>query len=125
MILTLCFLFCGFQFVYPIVAHSVWSNEGFLSPTNADPLGGIGFIDAAGSGAVHLCGGVTALIAAIVLGPRQGRFHDHEGNILDEPCALRGHSMAFQLLGTIILWFGCKSRTLSNLFSRSAVFCSH
>eukprot|EP00977_Amphora_coffeiformis_P029801 scaffold42806_cov237-Amphora_coffeaeformis.AAC.5 len=92
--------------VYPIVAHSVWSHGGFLSPTNADPLGGIGFIDAAGSGAIHVCGGVTALIAAIILGPRQGRFHDDEGNILNEPCALRGHSMAFQLLGTLVLWFG-------------------
>ena len=92
--------------VYPIVAHAVWSNTGFLSPTNADPVGGIGYIDAAGSGAIHLCGGLTALIATSILGPRQGRFHDGEGNLLDEPNPIRGHSMALQLLGTLILWFG-------------------
>lgn len=111
--MTAYFCYCLFLtgFVYPIVAHSVWSDEGFLSPTNVDPLGGIGFVDAAGSGAVHLCGGVTALIAAINLGPRQGRFYDDEGNPLEEPCPLRGHSMALQLLGTLILWFGCKFGT--------------
>jgi Amt family ammonium transporter len=94
--------------VYPIVAHAVWSNTGLLSPTNQDPVGGIGYIDAAGSGAIHLCGGLTALIATSILGPRQGRFHDEEGNLLDEPKPIKGHSMALQLLGTLILWFGCK-----------------
>ena len=95
--------------VYPIVAHAVWSTSGILSPFNEDPVGGIGFIDAAGSGAVHLCGGLTALIATSILGPRQGRFYDEEGNPLEEPTPIRGHSVPLQLLGTFILWFGCKS----------------
>lgn len=40
-------------FIYPVVAHSVWSNNGFLSITNVDPLLGIGAVDFAGSGVVH------------------------------------------------------------------------
>ena len=96
-------------FVYPVVAHSVWSDNGFLSPFSANPVSGVGFIDAAGSGAIHLTGGLTALVATSILGPRQGRFYDTEGNLLETPNELRGHSTALQLLGTLVLWFGCKS----------------
>lgn len=95
-------------FVYPVVVHAVWSSHGFLSAFSSDPVGGIGFVDAAGSGVIHLTGGLTALIATAILGPRQGRFHDENGNPLEEPTPIRGHSMPLQLLGTFILWFGCK-----------------
>jgi ammonium transporter, Amt family len=60
----------------------------------------------AGSGPVHMTGGVTALIAAIILGPRIGRFHDADGNLLDEPAEFPPHSVALQFLGTFCLWFG-------------------
>jgi Amt family ammonium transporter len=46
-------------FCYPVVAHAVWSPQGFLSPTSPDPLWGSGAIDLAGSGPVHMTGGVT------------------------------------------------------------------
>ena len=72
-------------FVYPVVAHSFWSVNGFLSPITAEPLWGSGAIDLAGSGPVHMTGGVCALVAAIILGPRRGRFHDLDGNPLEEP----------------------------------------
>jgi ammonium transporter, Amt family len=50
--------------------------------------------------------GVTALVAAIILGPRLGRFHDADGNPLDEPNEFPPHSVTLQFLGTFCLWFG-------------------
>jgi len=90
------------------VAHAFWSTNGFLSPYCADPLWGSGAIDLAGSGPVHMVGGVTSLAAAIVLGPRIGRFHDEHGNPLETPHDFPPHSVALQFLGTFCLWFGCK-----------------
>lgn len=93
-------------FVYPVVAHAFWSTNGFLSNTAKDPLWGSGVIDLAGSGPVHMVGGVTALAAALVLGPRRGRFHDKDGNLLETPNDFPPHSVALQFLGTFSLWFG-------------------
>jgi Amt family ammonium transporter len=42
--------------VYPVVVHSIWSTSGFLSAFNNDPFLGVGNIDFAGSGVVHMCG---------------------------------------------------------------------
>ncbi|KAL3923137.1 MAG: hypothetical protein SGILL_001829 [Bacillariaceae sp.] len=72
-------------FIYPVVAHSVWSRSGFLSLTNDDPFLGSGAIDFAGSGVVHMTGGVIALVATTILGPRRGRFYDAQGEPLDTP----------------------------------------
>jgi len=93
-------------FVYPVVVHAIWNGDGFLSAFNSDPLAGIGMIDFAGSGVVHMTGGCTALVAAIILGPRIGRFYDADGNALAEPVAFPPHSVALQVLGTFLLWFG-------------------
>jgi ammonium transporter, Amt family len=94
-------------FIYPVVAHAVWSKYGFLSPVNAEPLLGIGVIDFSGSGAVHLTGGSTALYAAYILGSRRGRFYDATtGMPLEVPKPFPGHSVSLQMLGTFILWFG-------------------
>jgi Amt family ammonium transporter len=93
-------------FVYPVVAHSFWSVNGWLSNTTLEPLWGSGAIDLAGSGPVHMCGGVTALASAIILGPRIGRFYDRDGNPLEEPHDFPPHSVALQFLGTFCLWFG-------------------
>jgi len=84
------------------------SNNGFLSITNIDPFLGIGALDFAGSGVVHITGGTTALLATLVLGPRRGRFYDAQGEPLETPKPFPGHSVALQLLGTMALWFGCK-----------------
>jgi Amt family ammonium transporter len=104
----LCYSVFLTGFVYPVVAHSIWSNNGFLSAFSADPLWGIGCVDFAGSGVVHLTGGTTALIATYILGARKGRFYDLRGRLLHTPAPFPGHSMALQLMGTMILWFGCK-----------------
>jgi Amt family ammonium transporter len=95
-------------FVYPITAHTIWSHKGILSASAADPYRGIGVIDFAGSGVIHLAGGSIALAATYILGPRKGRFYDEQGKPLDKPVEFPGHSIALQLLGTLILWFGCK-----------------
>jgi len=93
-------------FVYPVIVHSIWSENGFLSRSAEDPLWGIGMVDYAGSGVVHTTGGLTALIASIILGPRKGRFYDDRGEKLETPTAFPGHSKSLQMLGTFILWFG-------------------
>ncbi len=87
------------SFVYPVVVHAIWSDNGFLSPHNMNPLWGSGTIDFAGSCVVHITGGATALIASKVLGPRTGRFHDVHGNVLEIPKDMPGHSLALQCLG--------------------------
>jgi Amt family ammonium transporter len=53
-----------------------------------------------------MTGGATALVAALILGPRIGRFHDQDGKLLDEPAEFPPHSVALQFLGTFCLWFG-------------------
>ncbi|KAL7471210.1 hypothetical protein ACHAXS_011519 [Conticribra weissflogii] len=106
MMAYLCYsvFLCGF--VYPVCAHAYWSYNGFLSPFAAEPLWGSGVIDLAGSGPVHMCGGVAALVMGIILGPRRGRFYDDDGVPLEEPKAMGPHSVSLQFLGTFALWFG-------------------
>ena len=82
------------------------SAQGFFSTSNPNALIGIGMVDFAGSGVVHITGGSTALYATIILGARQGRFHDRNGNPLAKPGLTKGHSVALQMLGTFILFFG-------------------
>mmetsp|Transcript_10004 Transcript_10004/g.13606 ORF Transcript_10004/g.13606 Transcript_10004/m.13606 type:complete len:458 (+) Transcript_10004:320-1693(+) len=91
-------------FTYPVVVHWGWSSEGWLSPwiTDGKPtMGANGMMDFAGSGIVHMTGGGAALMGAIFLGPRTGRF-DLDGKVVDMP----GHSSVLAALGTFILWFG-------------------
>lgn len=106
---------CGF--VYPVVSHAVWSANGYFSTGLNDPLRDVGTIDFAGSGVVHITGGTTALVATAVLGARTGRFRNTMGELLEVPKEFPGHSMALQLMGTLVLWFGCKlvSRTGAKL----------
>lgn len=78
-------------FVYPISGHWVWGG-GWLAQ--------LGFHDFAGSTAVHMVGGVAALIGATILGPRIGKY-DKDG----KPQAILGHSMTLAALGVFILWF--------------------
>jgi len=103
----LCYSFFLTAFVYPVVVHSIWSSDGFLTAFgDGDLFRGVGMIDFAGSGVVHMTGGATALVAAIILGPRRGRFYDDDGNVLETPVEFPAHSVALQVLGTFILWFG-------------------
>jgi len=78
--------------IYPIVTHWVWGG-GWLAE--------LGFFDFAGSGVVHMLGGVAALAAVLVVGPRVGKY-DENG----KPRAIPGHSLTHGALGVFILWFG-------------------
>jgi Amt family ammonium transporter len=92
-------------FVYPIVSHWVWSTDGWMSASKTTGPGGLlfgtGAIDFAGSGVVHMVGGIAGLWGALIEGPRIGRF-DKSGNSM----IFRGHSATLVVLGTFLLWFG-------------------
>ncbi|WP_264326084.1 ammonium transporter [Romeriopsis navalis] len=83
-------LFVGLA--YPITGHWVWGG-GWLA--------GAGFWDFAGSSVVHMMGGVGALMGAIFLGFRRGRYRE-DGSVV----AMPGHNMAIATLGCLILWLG-------------------
>jgi len=91
--------------IYPIVVAWMWSgNHGWLTkPENGvkKHLNEVGFTDFAGSGIVHLTGGIGALVGAIVVGPRKGRFDPSSSESEFNP-----HSLPMIVLGTFILWFG-------------------
>ena len=100
----LCYTIVITGFIYPVVVHWVWCNNGFLSGAfTADKSMTFygGCLDFAGSGVVHMTGGVAALCGAIVIQPRLGRF-DERG----KPVPMPGQSTPFQVLGTFILWMG-------------------
>lgn len=104
MLAYLCYSVLLTGWVYPVIVHAVWNPQGFLSAFSVDPLWDVGMVDFAGSGVVHLTGGVTALFATIVLGPRRGRFHDESGRRLTYPVDIPGHSVALQVsLGALCL----------------------
>lgn len=100
----LCYSLLLAGFVYPVVSHSIWSHNGFLSSAvaNENPLFDSGVVDFAGGGVVHLTGGTTALFATMILGPRRGRFHDDEGRKLDKPKNFLGHSIALQVRQSVL-----------------------
>jgi Amt family ammonium transporter len=78
--------------IYPVEAHWIWGG-GWLSQ--------LGFVDFAGSCAIHMVGGISALIGAMVLGPRIGKYGKN-GKVN----AIPGHSLTLGALGVFVLWFG-------------------
>lgn len=87
--------------IYPIASHWVWDGGGWLSAFREDPISGIGMIDFAGSTVVHSVGGWAALMGAIVVGARSGKYGPN-----GEVYAIPGHNVAIGFLGVIILWVG-------------------
>ena len=83
--------------IYPIEAHWIWGG-GWLSQ--------IGFHDYAGSAAIHTVGGVAALIGAIMLGPRIGKYVRNSAGRVTKVNAIPGHSIPLGALGVFILWLG-------------------
>ena len=84
-------------FIYPIEAHWIWGG-GWLS--------GLGFHDYAGSTAIHMVGGIAALVGAIFLGPRIGKYTKDKSGKVTKVNAIPGHSIPLGALGAFILWFG-------------------
>ena len=84
-------------FIYPIEAHWIWGG-GWLSQ--------LGFHDYAGSCAIHMVGGIAALVGAIVLGPRLGKYEKDENGKIVKVNAIPGHNIVIGALGVFILWLG-------------------
>jgi len=84
-------VFCSL--LYPLAANWVWNPDGWLAQR--------GFNDFAGSAAVHAMGGFAALAAAIVLGPRIGKYNENGSSN-----AIPGHNIPLAAVGAFILWFG-------------------
>ncbi|MDE5993763.1 MAG: ammonium transporter, partial [Oscillospiraceae bacterium] len=84
--------------IYPIEAHWIWGG-GWLAQ--------LGFHDFAGSCAIHMVGGISAIIGAKILGPRIGKFvTDKKTGKVTKVNAIPGHSLTLGALGCFILWFG-------------------
>jgi Amt family ammonium transporter len=88
-----CFAMCSF--IYPVVVAWTWSCSGWLNYVGA------GYMDFAGSGIVHMCGGVGGLCGTYIMGPRKGRFDEGV-----DQSQFEAHNVVYVVLGTIILWFG-------------------
>ena len=83
--------------VYPIEAHWIWGG-GWLAQ--------LGFHDYAGSCAIHMVGGIAALVGAIFLGPRIGKYVKDKAGKVVKVNAIPGHSITLGALGVFILWLG-------------------
>ncbi|XP_076450086.1 putative ammonium transporter 1 [Babylonia areolata] len=93
--------------IYPVVTHWVWTEEGWLAQgkeyiLDSNTTVTVSYQDFAGSGVLHVLGGVAAFMGALIIGPRIGRFHSESNTVLE----LRGHSVPFAALGGFILLFG-------------------
>lgn len=84
--------------IYPIEAGWVWNPQGWLF--------NLGYIDFAGSTAIHMVGGITAFIGAAILGPRIGKYAVDKATGKKTSRAIPGHSITLGALGVFILWFG-------------------
>ena len=83
--------------IYPIEAHWIWGG-GWLAQ--------LGFHDFAGSCAIHMVGGISALIGAKILGPRIGKFTKDKSGKITKVNAFPGHNLPIGALGVFILWLG-------------------
>ncbi|MFR3505454.1 MAG: ammonium transporter [Waltera sp.] len=83
--------------IYPIEAHWIWGG-GWLAQ--------LGFHDFAGSCAIHMVGGISALIGAKLLGPRIGKFDKDKSGKIVKVNAFPGHNLPIGCLGVFILWLG-------------------
>ena len=83
--------------IYPVVVHMTWGG-GFIAGIS---IGDAVYSDFAGSGVVHMTGGVAALVGAFLVGPRKGKYAA-DGT----PRAIPGHNIPFAILGVFILWLG-------------------
>ncbi len=82
--------------IYPIVVHWHWPLTTGVGAWLAE----MGYHDFAGSSIVHMTGGVAALVAATLLGPRIGKYEDGRTR------AIPGHNIPYAIFGVFILWFG-------------------
>ncbi len=97
---VLAMIFCAYLIgflIYPLFANWTWGG-GWLAETGRELHLGNGFVDPGGAGVVHETAGVLALVLAIILGPRQGRFARN-----NPAFTIPGHNVPFLVLGSVIL----------------------
>ena len=98
--------------IYPIEAGWVWNTTEVVNAVTGETtfkggwLAGLGFIDFAGSAAIHMVGGISAFIGAAMLGPRIGKYTVDAKTGKKTAHAIPGHSITLGALGCFILWFG-------------------
>jgi len=106
--------------IYPVVQGMVWQG-GLLSEAGyLGQLLGTGYLDFAGGTVVHMVGGLAGLVAAAIIGPRDGRF-DEDGSTNPIP----GHSVFLALLGTLVLafgWYGFNVGTQATVLTEKGTF---
>ena len=95
-----CLFSMAYTLVYSVPTHWLWDSTGFLHQLQV--------IDIAGSGAIHLVGGASAFVAAIMIGPRLGRWD------LDVPPPMGSPTNA--LIGLFMLWFGWLGHNCGSTF---------
>ena len=83
--------------IYPVVVHWTWGGGWIAQMSIGDAV----YSDFAGSGIVHMTGGIAAFMGALFLGPRIGKY-DADG----KPRAIPGHNIPFAIVGVFILWLG-------------------
>lgn len=83
--------------IYPVEAHWIWGGGWLVK---------IGFHDFAGSCAIHMVGGISAIIGAKILGPRIGKFVKDKNGKVTKVNAFPGHNLTIGALGVFILWLG-------------------
>ena len=106
--------FCG-SIYYPVIAAWTWGG-GWLAKTWSTMSLGAGYVDFAGSGVVHMVGGVAALTGALAIGPRLGKFNaDGSSN------TIAGHHIPMAMLGTFILLFGWFGFNAASTFATTDV----
>lgn len=85
---------------YPLFAHWAWGG-GWLAQLGVNCGLGHGFVDAGGSGAIQVVGGLTALAIAWILGPRRGKY-----SAKGMPSAIPGHNVVLVVFGCLLAWLG-------------------
>jgi len=106
--------FCG-SIYYPVIAAWTWGG-GWLAKTWSTMSLGAGYVVFAGSGVVHMVGGVAALTGALAIGPRLGKFNaDGSSN------TIAGHHIPMAMLGTFILLFGWFGFNAASTFAATDV----
>ena len=97
---VLAMVFCAYLIgflIYPLFANWAWGG-GWLAETGRELHLGNGFVDPGGAGVVHETAGVLALVLAVILGPRHGRFGRNQPAF-----AIPGHNVPYLVLGSVIL----------------------
>ena len=103
--------------VHPVCVNWVWSDAGWLSMLNVNGANestvAVGMLDFGGAGVVHLCGGVSALVGAIMVGPRDGRFVNKKDDDYDLERMHSGPLPVPRVLLTVRLILLCTASTTS------------